>query len=210
MGLFGFLKKDKKEESSTKKEQNIEFKDEQVDSDDTSNIEKYLNSNELTNKQKQQILYKKFAENSENRNERLFAINEIMDVYMLKDIALNFKDRYSRTLAVAKIEDEQILTEIAEKSPYIETRQIAYERLGKKDKAIAELLKGQNNKDTVKKGLEEIDDEKILTDIVINSKDKKARNGALAKITNKDFLEDIALKSNDESIKEQSIKQISE
>lgn len=69
MGLFGFLKKDKKEESSSKTDEDVEFMEEDEDNVDAIKLEEYLNSDELSDKQKQQILYKKFAENSENRNE---------------------------------------------------------------------------------------------------------------------------------------------
>jgi len=57
MGLFGFLKKDKKEESSSKTDEDVEFMEEDEDNVDAIKLEEYLNSDELSDKQKQQRRY---------------------------------------------------------------------------------------------------------------------------------------------------------
>ncbi|MGN0092832.1 MAG: hypothetical protein ACI37V_00105, partial [Methanobrevibacter sp.] len=181
MGLFDFLKKDKKENKEDIQSNNSDsYNEGKYDIDDL------LESDQLSTKQKQQIMYKEFAENSENRNERLTAVNEIMDVNMLEDIAINFKDRYSRLLAVAKIQDEDVLYNIAENSKYSETRAVAYEHLGRTDKASEEILINNNNKkESINNYLKNIDNEDILTNIAIKSIDKKARNSAFNMIENK-------------------------
>ena len=182
MGLFDFLKKDKYEDKEDNQSNNNKVRDDSYNRG-KYDLEDLLESDELSTKQKQQIMYKEFAENSENRNERLTAVNEIMDVNMLEDIAINFKDRYSRLLAVAKIQDEDVLYEIAENSKYSETRAAAYEHLGRTDKAAEEILINNNNrKESINNYLKDIDDENILTDIAIKSIDKKARNSAFNRI----------------------------
>ena len=198
MGLFDFLKKDKSKDEDNQSNNNINNLNNDSNNEEKYDVDELLESDKLSVKQKQQIMYKEFAENSENRNERLTAVNEIMDVNMLKDIAINFKDRYSRLLAVAKIQDEDILTDIAKNSKYTDTRAAAYQHLGKTDKAAEELLiSNNNNKQFINDALKDIDDEDILTNIAIKSIDKKARNSAFNKIKNKDNIKKIAFNSND-------------
>ena len=174
MGLFDFMKKDKKEESKKldKNNDNNESKfnkskskgffnrksdnNEDINPFDKAKITE--NEYKLAKKRRQEkdvrtddekikdSAMKDMALNHKNRNNRIAAVMELKSQDILEDITFNHKDKFVRTVAVSRITDPEILEEITALAEYSDVRQIAFEKLDQIDLAFGELAKFEKDK----------------------------------------------------------------
>ena len=199
MGLFDFLKKDKKKNSKD----NIDFSSQK---DITSEDIKIAKEKRLKNDSRTEgdILkdetFREIAKSHSNRNNRIAAVMELKSQDVLEDLAMDNKDRYVRTIATSRITDPNILEELAYNAKYTDVRQLAFDKLGEVDKVYSEIAKfdkkGKNRLEAVR----EIQDELVLMDVCINGKDQKVSITAIEKIENNQILAEILKNSTDKKI----------
>ena len=181
MGLFDFIKKDKKDKKDKDKkdkkrgEKSIDFSSiDNISPEDLKNAkEKRLKNDSRT---KEEILkdetFRSVAMNHSNRNNRIAAVMEMKSQDVLEDLAI---DRYVRTISASRITDPNILEELAYNAKYSDVRQIAFDKLGKVNHALGEIAKfDKKGKDRLS-AVREIDDELVLMDLCLNAKDQKVR-----------------------------------
>ena len=113
MGLFDFIKKDKKQtDKQTKKNKKG---DKSIDFDSIDNIspedlklakEKRLKNDSRTQEDKlKDETFRSIAMNHNNRNNRIAAVMEMKSQDVLEDLAMDNKDRYVRTISASRITD---------------------------------------------------------------------------------------------------------
>ena len=208
MGLFDFIKKDKKnkkdnDKKDKKEEKSIDFSSiDNVSPEDLKNAKEKRLKND--SRSKEDILkdetFREIAKNHSNRNNRIAAVMEMKSQDVLEDLAMDNKDRYVRTISASRITDPNILEELAYNAKYSDVRQIAFDKLGKVNHVLGEIAKydkkGKDRLDAVR----EIDDELVLMDLCLNAKDQKVRMLAIEKIENNQILTEILKISSENKI----------
>ena len=171
MGLFDFIKKDKKDKDN-KKDKKSKKEDKSIDFSSIDNISpedlKLAKEKRLKNdsRSKDDILkdetFKEIALNHSNRNNRIAAVMEMKSQDVLEDLAMDNKDRYVRTISASRITDPNILEELAYNAKYSDVRQMAFDKLGMRDNVVAEIAKSDKKGKNRLSALREIDDDLVL------------------------------------------------
>ena len=105
MGLFDFIKKDKKGKNK-KKEELIDFESfHKVGPEDIKSAKEKRLKND--SRSKEDVLkdeaFREIAKKHSNRNNRIAAVMEMKSQDVLEDLAMDNKDRYVRTIATSRI-----------------------------------------------------------------------------------------------------------
>ena len=196
MGLFDFIKKDKKQ--TDKQNKKNKKGDKSIDFDSIDNIspedlklakEKRLKNDSRTQEDKlKDETFRSIAMNHNNRNNRIAAVMEMKSQDVLEDLAMDNKDRYVRTISTSRITDPNILKELAYNAKYSDVRQIAFDKLGMTENVFAEIAKFDKKGKNRLSAVREIKDELILMDVCLNAKDQKVKINAIERIENNDRL----------------------
>ena len=175
MGLFDFIKKDKKDKDD-KRDKNSKKEDKSIDFSSIDNISpedlKLAKEKRLKNdsRSKEDILkdetFRSIAMNHINRNNRIAAVMEMKSQDVLEDLAIDNKDRYVRTISASRITDPDILEELAYNAKYTDVRQIAFDKLAKGNHVLGEIAKFDKKGKNRLSAVREIEDELVLMDVM--------------------------------------------
>jgi len=139
---------------------------------------------------------------------RKTAVQKLTDQDILKNFALKDKSSEVSICAVNYMFDKNLLAEIANSANNLEVRDIAYRKLGlqNSEKAIANRAKFAD----YSAGLENLNDQKLLTDVAHNAKSEYVQKTASLKVTEQTLMAEIALKSKSLYIVEPLLEKITE
>ena len=152
------------------------------------------------------------ARNAKDTNVRKAAIRKLDNQSILFECVLyDTASHDNRMAALDRLTNQSFLTDIVQKSTDSLVRIKASEKLGDpKDmqKMFAEVVMTAQGRWTQVRAVEKLTDQKLLTDILKNNKERDVRRAAIKNITDQGVLADAARKDKDEEVRLNAVQRL--